>query len=94
MRKAILSLIYLIFVSTASAADYGKVTTLKVADGVYLFTTAPYGVGLSGNTVAILSSDGVLVFDTNGLPETAETILKEIRKLTDKLALALGSLVR
>ena len=67
------------------AKDFGKVTGQKVAEGVYLFTTTPYGdAGLSGNSVAILSDDGVLVFDSNGTPETAATVLAEIRKLTDK----------
>src|SRR5262245_59905820 len=36
--------------------EYGKVTTEKVADGVYLFTTSSYGdVGMCGNLVAILT---------------------------------------
>jgi cyclase len=73
------------FVPTAFAKDFGKVTSQKVAEGVYLFTTTPYAdVGLSGNSVAVLSDDGVLVFDANGTPETATTVLAEIRKLTDK----------
>ena len=67
------------------AADFGKVSSHKVAEGVYLFTTTPYAdVGLSGNSVAILSDDGVLVFDSNATPETAATVLAEIRKLTGK----------
>jgi len=67
------------------AADYGKVTGRKVAEGVYLFTTTPYAdVGLSGNSVAILSGDGVLVFDSSATPQTAATVLAEIRKLTGK----------
>jgi glyoxylase-like metal-dependent hydrolase (beta-lactamase superfamily II) len=71
--------------STAPAKDYGKVVGQRVAEGVYLFTTTPYAdVGLSGNSVAILSDEGVLVFDSNGTPETAATVLAEIRKLTDK----------
>jgi glyoxylase-like metal-dependent hydrolase (beta-lactamase superfamily II) len=71
--------------SNCLAADFGKVTSQKVAEGVYLFTTTPYGdAGLSGNSVAILSDEGVLVFDSNGTPETAATVLAEIRKLTDK----------
>ncbi|HEV7676184.1 MAG TPA: MBL fold metallo-hydrolase [Candidatus Angelobacter sp.] len=71
--------------SYAVAKDYGKVTGQKVAEGVYLFTVTPYAdVGLSGNSIAILSDDGVLVFDSNGTPETAATVLTEIRKLTDK----------
>jgi hypothetical protein len=46
----------------SGAADFGKVTSQKVAEGVYLFTTTPYAdVGLSGNSVAILSDEGVLV---------------------------------
>ena len=34
--------------------------------------------------MAILSDEGVLVFDSNATPETAATVLAEIRKLTDK----------
>jgi cyclase len=69
----------------SGAADFGKVTGQKVAEGIYLFTTTPYAdVGLSGNSVAILSDDGVLVFDSNATPETATTVLAEIRKLTNK----------
>lgn len=67
------------------AADYGKVTSQKVAEDIYLFTTTPYAdVGLSGNSVAILSGDGVLVFDSSATPQTAATVLAEIRKLTSK----------
>ena len=73
------------FVPNCLAKDFGKVTSQKVADGVFLFTTTPYGdVGLSGNSVAIVSGEGVLVFDANGTPETAATVLAEIRKLTNK----------
>ena len=75
----------LFFCIPCLAEEYGNVTTQKVAEGVYLFSTTPYGdVGMSGNSVAILSEDSVLVFDSNGLPETAEKIIGEIRKLTDK----------
>jgi cyclase len=71
--------------SIAFAEDYGKVTSRKVAEGIYLFTTTPYAdVGLSGNSVAIIFEDGVLVFDSSATPETAATTLAEIRKLTDK----------
>ena len=67
------------------AADFGKVSSQKVAEGIYLFTTTPYAdVGLSGNSVAIIAGDGVLVFDSSATPETAATVLAEIRKLTDK----------
>jgi len=59
--------------------------TIEVAKGVYLFISKPYGdVGLDGNSIAILSSDGVLVFDANGTPAASALVLAEIRKRTDK----------
>ena len=78
-------LAFMHFAPACAAKDYGKVTGQKVVEGVYLFTTTPYAdVGLSGNSVAILSDEGVLVFDAGATPETAATVLAEIRKLTDK----------
>ncbi len=42
---------------------------MQVAYGVFLFVTPAHGdVGLDGNSVVIVGSDGVLVFDTNGTP--------------------------
>jgi len=71
--------------SVLGASEAGKVTTHKLAEGVYLFTTTGYGdAGLCGNSVAIISDDSVLVFDSGGIPETAQIILAEIRKLTSK----------
>lgn len=59
--------------------------TIEVAKGVYLFVSKPYGdVGMDGNSVAILSRDGVLVFDSNATPASSALVLAEIRKLTDK----------
>jgi cyclase len=58
---------------------------IQVADGIFVFITAPYSdVGLDGNSVVVLSSDGVLVFDSNGTPAAAAAVLGEIRKLTDQ----------
>jgi len=71
------------YLLTPAAADRPTPTTIRIADGIYLFKTAPYGeVGLDGNSVAIISNDGVLVFDTNGTPSAATAVLAEIRKLT------------
>ena len=56
---------------------------IDVADGVYLFITAPYGaVGLDGNSIVVTSNQGVLVFDSNGTPSAASAVLTEIRALT------------
>lgn len=61
-------------------------TRIQVADGIYLYRTAPYGeVGLDGNSIAIISKDdGVLVFDTNGTPSAAAAVLADIRSLTSQ----------
>ena len=70
-----------------SAAAAGRPAPKKIAlaDGIYLFTTPSYGdVGMDGNSVVILSPDGVLVFDTNGTPAAAAAVLAEIRSMTDR----------
>jgi cyclase len=60
-------------------------TQTEIAPGVIVFSTAPYGdVGLDGNSIAILSNDGVLVFDTNGTPAAASAVLSQIRARTDR----------
>ena len=57
----------------------------QIADGIYLFRTAPYGdVGLDGNSIVIIGSDGVLVFDTNGTPSAAAAVLAQVRTLTSQ----------
>ena len=57
----------------------------EIAPGIFLFTTPSYGdVGLDGNSIAVLSNDGVLVFDTNGTPAAAAAVLAQIRTLTDR----------
>ena len=65
--------------------EYGKVTSEKIAEGVYLFTTSSYGdVGMCGNSVAILTDECVLIFDSTSTPATAATVLGEVKKLTNK----------
>jgi cyclase len=60
-------------------------TKTEIAPGVVVFATRSYGdVGLDGNSIAVLSRDGVLVFDTNGTPAAAAAVLAEIRTLTDQ----------
>jgi glyoxylase-like metal-dependent hydrolase (beta-lactamase superfamily II) len=69
----------------ALAAERPSPTRTEVAPGVYLFSTPSYGdVGLDGNSIAVLSDEGVFVFDTNGTPAAAASVLSQIRALTDK----------
>jgi len=59
--------------------------TVKVADGVYAFITPEERSGFqSGNSIAIVGDDGVLVFDTGNIPGSTRRQIAEIRKLTDK----------
>jgi cyclase len=81
----IFSAFAVLMVVDAAAHTRPAPTRTQVAEGVYLFQTAPYGeVGLDGNSVAIVGDNGVLVFDTNGTPSAASAVLAEIRRLTDK----------
>lgn len=69
----------------ASGPEYGTVTMTAVARGVYLFTTAPYGdVGLGGNAAAIVTDEGVVLFDTSGTPASGDAILAQLKTVTDK----------
>ena len=74
-----------VLLAPAAASPHDPPRTIPIADGVFLFVTPPYGdVGLDGNAVAIVSDDGVLVFDSNGTPAAAAAVLAEIRRITDK----------
>jgi cyclase len=85
MRSAVVLIVALAASPHAVAAERPAPRRTQVADGVYLFQTAPYGdVGLDGNSVVIVSNTGVLVFDTNGTPAAAAAVLAGIREITDK----------
>lgn len=83
MRLVPIAIAILVATTQALAQDRPAPTRTEIAPGIHLFRTAPYGdVGLDGNSIVIISSNGVLVFDTNGTPSAAEAVLAEIRKLT------------
>jgi cyclase len=84
-RLLLVSLATLTCSLTATAQNRPIPTKTELAPGVVLFATPPYGdVGLDGNSIAVLSNEGVLVFDSNGTPAASAAVLAEIRKLTDK----------
>ena len=59
--------------------------TVKVADGIYAFITPEERSGFqSGNSIAIVGDDGVLVFDSGNIPSSTRRQIAEIRTLTDK----------
>jgi cyclase len=79
-------LFFVVFVSIPVAAQNRTAPSrIELAPGIFLFTTPSYGdVGLDGNSIAVLSREGVLVFDTNGTPSAAAAVLAQIRLLTDR----------
>ena len=89
-RRLSIGLVAVMFPIASVGQDRLPPKKIPIAAGIVLFVTAPYGeVGLDGNSVAILSSEGVLVFDSNGTPAAAEAVLAEIRKMTDQPVLYL-----
>jgi len=67
--------------ATGAVSRHPAPTRTEIAPGIFLFQTDRYGdVGLDGNSIAIVSSEGVLVFDTNGTPAAASAVLAQIRR--------------
>jgi cyclase len=84
-RSAVIALLCLLPLTPAAQAPAVVPARTGLGPGIFLFTTPGYGdVGLDGNSIAVLSRDGVLVFDTNGTPRASAAVLAEIRKLTDQ----------
>ena len=84
MKFAIAFALVLLALSSP-AQDRPLPKKIPIADGIVLFVTPAYGdVGLDGNSIAIMSRDGVFVFDSNGTPAAAAAVLAEIRTLTDR----------
>jgi cyclase len=60
-------------------------TTARVAEGVYAFIPPPTSSPVvSGNVVAVIGDDGVLVVDSGRFPTLARRIIADIKRKTDK----------
>ena len=69
--------------ATTSGQSRAAPTHIDLGHGVHLFQTAPYGqIGLDGNSIAIITTEGVVVFDANGTPAAAAAVLAQLRDLT------------
>jgi len=78
---AVLSLF--LFQAGGHAAKLPGHETVKVADGAYAFITAESNNAIvSGNSVAVVGDDGVLVVDSGNFPSETRKIIEEIRQLT------------
>jgi len=64
------------------AQGYQKI---KVAEGVYAFIAPePRSEIVTGNSIAVIGDDGVLVVDSGHFPSATRHIIDEIRQMTDK----------
>jgi cyclase len=84
---AILLLCSLLMASAASAENAPKHTyqTVRVADGVVAFIASESNTGIvSGNCIAVVGDDGVLVVDSTSFPSHARQIIAEIRQMTNQ----------
>ena len=80
-------LFILVGATSINALDSVQASPQKVAiaDGVYQFLSPDIGgIEVDGNSIAIVNQSDVLVFDTNVLPSSAQAVLGELRKITDK----------
>ena len=59
--------------------------TVKLAEGIFGFIPPENNTAfVSGNSVAIIGDDGVLVVDSGHAPSTTARIISDIKRLTDK----------
>jgi glyoxylase-like metal-dependent hydrolase (beta-lactamase superfamily II) len=86
LRTLLLPAVVLTWTGGAAVrADDGvPIQTVPIADGVYQFITAPDGYVPNGNSVAIVTDEDVVVFDTFTRPSTARKVVAEIRRITPK----------
>ncbi len=58
--------------------------TVRVADGIYAFLAPETLALVSGNSIAIIGSDAVMVVDTGHFPSATRKMIAEIRRLTNR----------
>lgn len=59
--------------------------TVRIADGIVAFIASESNTGIvSGNCIAVIGDDGVLVVDSTSFPSHAKQIIAEIKQLTNQ----------
>ena len=87
--KALLSFLLLAISAFAQSTSYRETLLaykqVKVADGIYAFISPESRVPLvSGNQIAIIGDDAVLIVDSGHFPSLTKRVIADIRKVTDK----------
>ncbi len=85
MRGLLVAALLPVPVCGLAAGDiYPGYTWQSLGDGIYLHSQAdPLAGPVDGNSVVIVSDDGVLVVDTHINPAVARAVIDEIRAMTD-----------
>jgi cyclase len=81
----VVALVTTAFAQRAPETVLTEYHTVRLADGVYAFVApeskTPF---VSGNSLVVIGSDGVLVVDSTNVPSLARRMIGDIRKWTDK----------
>jgi cyclase len=84
---AAMALLFLVRPLSLRAENAPKHTyqTVRVAEGVVAFIASESNTGIvSGNCVAVIGDDGVLVVDSTSFPSHARQIIAEIKQMTNQ----------
>jgi cyclase len=87
ISAAVPALSFLLMASQARAENAPQHTyqTVQVATGVVAFIASESNTGIvSGNCIAVIGDDGVLVVDSTSFPSQARKIIAEIRQMTNQ----------
>jgi cyclase len=79
------AVMFCLIVSSSRAENAPKHTyqTVRVADGIVAFIASESNTGIvSGNCIAVIGDDGVLVVDSTSFPSHARQIIAEIKQIT------------
>jgi len=72
-------------VTRAENAPKHTYQTVRVADGIVAFIASESNTGIvSGNCIAIIGDEGVLVVDSTSFPSHARQIIAEIKQMTNQ----------
>ena len=84
-NRLLIVAVALVIGQAATLAQNQKLEIVKLADGVYAGIYSEIRMDpVEGNSLIVVGADGVLVLDSGRTPDSARTMMSEIRKLTDK----------
>ena len=84
-HRSLPAAVIIIVAQFTALAQNQKLEVVKLAEGVYAGVYSEFRMDpVEGNSLIVVGADGVLVLDSGRTPDSARTMMSEIRKLTDK----------